>query len=112
MFKKLASDAGRLVLKEMVEVRDGDDPSLPDTFYWIFTRLAAIVIVMNSSEDEIDIQKYSQLCKDVSVKIVVTFGWARMSESIHRILAHSPELIQSNNNRGLGGHSEEVSALS
>ena len=112
MFKKLASDAGRLVLKELVEVREGDDANLQDTFYWIFTRLAAVVIVMNSSEDEIDIQKYTQLCKDVSVKIVESFSWARMSESIHRILAHSPELIASNNNKGLGGHSEEVLALS
>ena len=107
-FKTLSSDAGRKVLKEMVDIRDGDDASLPDTFDWIFLRLSAIVIVMNSSKKKIDLQKYNKLCKDVSLKIVQEFPWVRISESIHRVLCHSGEFIERNQGKGLGGHSEEV----
>ena len=107
MFYTLSSDAGRQELKNMVEVREGDDPQLQEGFDWMFTHLCAIIRVMNSSERKIDIKKYDQLCKDVSVKIVQTFPWAKISESMHRVLAHSAELIEANQNFGLGGQSEE-----
>ena len=107
MFYTLSSDAGRHELKNMVEVREGDDPQLKERFNWMFTHLCAIIRVMNSSERKIDIKKYDQLCKDVSVEIVQTFPWAKISESMHRVLAHSAELIEANQNFGLGGQSEE-----
>ena len=41
------------------------------------------------------------------MKIVQSFPWAVVSPSVHRILAHSWEVVQLNNGFGLGDLSEE-----
>ena len=80
---------------------------LRERFDWMFTRLCAIIRTMNSSGRKIDVKKYDKLCKDVNVEIIKMFPWAKISESMHRVLAHSAELIEDNGNFGLGGQSEE-----
>ena len=107
MFYTLSSDIGREELKDMFEVREGDDPELQQKFDWMFTHLCAIIRTMNSSGRRINVEKYDKLCKDVNVAIVEMFPWAKISESMHRVLAHSAELIEDNGNFGLGGQSEE-----
>ena len=52
-------------------------------------------------------EKLRNLTRAVNLKIVERFPWAIISPSVHRILAHSWELIQLNDCFGLGDESEE-----
>ena len=49
-----------------------------------------------------NVYKLKELSTDVYVDILETFPWAVISNSVHRILAHSWECVQINNNYGLG----------
>ena len=44
---------------------------------------------------------------DIAQQLVISFKWAVISLSVHRILAHSWEVIEQNNGFGLGNQSEE-----
>ena len=62
---------------------------------------------MNSQKRAINIGLYRQLATSVYLKIMETFPWCVISPSLHRVLAHSWELIEVNNGKGLGSQSEE-----
>ena len=69
--------------------------------------LSSIVKVINSQKLKVNIEKLRKLATEVNIKIVQTFPWAVVSPSVHRILAHSWEVISLNEGSGLGGESEE-----
>ena len=73
----------------------------------IYTNLAVILRVFNCDE-LIDIDKFSTLCKDTYQLIIDTFPWVSITPTLHKVLAHSPELIERfNGGRGLKSFSEE-----
>jgi hypothetical protein len=53
---------------------------------------------------------FNDYCLDTYAFILETWPWVRVSETIHRMLAHSAEVIVINGNRGLlrmGEHGNE-----
>ena len=59
--------------------------------------ISAILRVFNSSH-KIDTTQLNVLCKDTYESIVVNFHWANITPSLHKLLAHSAELIEKYNN--------------
>ena len=73
----------------------------------ILLGLCAVVKVINSQKRKVNVEKLRILAQEVNLKIVTTFPWAAISPSVHRILAHSWEVIEMNDGFGLGDASEE-----
>ena len=73
----------------------------------ILLGLCATVKIINSQKRKVNVEKVRQLSKEVYMKLVISFPWAVISPSVHRILAHSWEVIEQNNGFGLGNQSEE-----
>ena len=63
--------------------------------------------MINSQSRKVNTGKLRELTQDIYLKIVEIFPWAVVSPSVHRILAHSWEVIELNNGYGLGDLSEE-----
>jgi hypothetical protein len=96
------SDQARELLANMIA-----DPSIQNDFKQIHLQLCAVVRVLGSQRRKINIAQYNDLCSTVTLKICDTFPWAAISPSLHRVLAHSAELFELNNDCGLGSGSEE-----
>ena len=47
------------------------------------------------------------MCTNCYLEIVESFTWAQVPETMHNLLAHTPQLMEENDYRGLGGWSEE-----
>ena len=72
------------------------------------TNLSVLLRIFNFSH-AIDTDKLDTLCKETYELILVDFLWANVTPSLHRLLAHSPELIRDCNNAfGLKDFSEEA----
>ena len=56
---------------------------------------------------KIDSSKFKSLCKNTMLVIAKDFPWAKVNHTLHGALQHSSELIEMNDDRGLGGYSEE-----
>ena len=69
--------------------------------------LCGICRAANSQRRLIDVEYYSFICCWLNLFILEKFDWVILPESIHRLLAHSGELIEANDGYGLGGLSEE-----
>ena len=69
--------------------------------------LCAAVKVINSQKRRANVEKLRELTLEVYLTLVTGFPWAVVSPSVHRILAHSWELIELNGGFGLGDQSEE-----
>ena len=80
---------------------------LRENFNTILFGLSAAVKVINSQKRRVNTQKLRDITQEVNLKIVESFPWAAVSPSIHRILAHSWEVVELNNGFGLGDLSEE-----
>jgi hypothetical protein len=52
------------------------------------------------------IDLFGDFCTNLYHLLVTTFPWAPITPSIHKVLAHSPELLRANDNFGLGQLSE------
>ena len=91
-FKKFCSDHGRDVIVSLIYDREVQE---------------AVVLVLNSQKREDDVLKLKDLSTSVYLKIVETFPWCVISQSVHRILGHGWERVQMNHNMGLGDISEE-----
>ena len=73
----------------------------------IYTNLAVVLRIFNSDE-RIDHQKFPTLCSDTYQLIIETFPWASNTPTLHKVLAHSAQLIEEyNGGRGLKSLSEE-----
>lgn len=73
----------------------------------ILLGLCSTVKAINSQKRKVNVEKVRQLSNEVYKKLVMSFPWAIISPSVHRILAHSWEVIQQNDGFGLGNQSEE-----
>ena len=100
-FQKFSSDAGRAFIVSLMKDED------QEAFRLILLGLCATVKVINSQKRRVNIEKVRGLAQDVYLAIVEHFSWAVVSPSVHRILAHSWEVMELNNGFGLGDLSEE-----
>ena len=102
VFQVIASDEFIEFLGD--EVKDETKRAPFETFH---LNLAAIVRVVNSQHEKVDIASFRNLCTKTNLILCEHFPWAQLSVSMHRILAHSYEIIDSNDQFGLGNQSEE-----
>ena len=51
-------------------------------------------------------EEFKDFCYDTYKLLVKEFSWMKLSESLHRLLAHSAEVIRMNDNQSLGQLSE------
>ena len=100
-FQKFSSDNSRVFLSSLVETE------IRESFGEILLGLCTIVKVINSQTRKVNTDKLRNLSLSVYLKIVEIFPWAVVSPSVHRILAHSWEVVELNNYYGLGDMSEE-----
>ena len=100
-FQKFSSDHARTVLSNMFKEEERED------FSEILLGICTLVKVMNSQKRRVNVDKVRRLGQQVYLLLVKRFPWAAISPSVHRILAHSWEVIQLNDCYGLGGLSEE-----
>ncbi|KAI6651056.1 hypothetical protein LOD99_5633 [Oopsacas minuta] len=84
-------------------------PDLSEPIRTLQTKLSVLLRVFNSNQ-AIDTDKLDSLCcKETYESILIDFPWASITPSLHRLLAHSPELIRDcNNGFGLKDFSEEA----
>jgi hypothetical protein len=54
-----------------------------------------------SSNQRINVQLYKILCSSLYADLIVTFPWVQIRPYVHKLLAHSWELIENNEGRGL-----------
>ena len=101
-FKMFSEDQARVKISSMIR-----DPTVREAFEEIHIGLCAIVLVINSQKRKVNISRYTNLCQSVYSLLCSTFPWAIISPSLHRVLAHSYELIELNGMKGLGNLSEE-----
>ena len=100
-FQKFASDVSRAFFVSLLPEEKAEG------FGFILLGLAALVKIINSQKRRINVEKVRELAKEVNLRIVQLFPWAAVSPSVHRILAHSWEVIELNGEFGLGDVSEE-----
>ena len=100
-FVKFSSDSSRAFFVSLVDEMEKEDLNM------ILLGLCASVKVINSQKRRVNVEKLRTLTQEVNLRIVTTFPWAAISPSVHRILAHSWEVIEMNGGFGLGDVSEE-----
>ena len=100
-FVKFSSDTSRAFFVSLVE------ESEREALNTVLLGLCATVKVINSQKRRVNVEKLRQLTMETYLALVEGFPWAAVSPSVHRILAHSWEVIQLNDGYGLGGLSEE-----
>ena len=100
-FVKFSSDTSRAFYVSLVQ------EDLRENFNTILLGLSAAVKVIDSQKRRVNTQKLRDITQEVNLKIVESFPWAAVSPSIHRILAHSWEVVELNNGFGLSDLSEE-----
>ena len=73
----------------------------------VHTQLSAILRIFNSSQ-LINTADLGKLCKETYLLVLDSFPWASITPTLHKLLAHSEELIRdSNSGYGLKSLSEE-----
>ena len=100
-FQKFSSDFARTVLSSLLKEDERED------FSEIQLGICTLVKVMNSQKRRVNVDKVRRLGQQVYLLLVRRFPWVAISPSVHRILAHSWEVMQLNDCYGLGGQSEE-----
>ena len=73
----------------------------------IHSQLSVILRLYNSNE-KIKTKALGYQCKDTYIKILESFPWSNISPTLHKVLAHSEELVRDfNSGHGLKDFSEE-----
>ena len=78
-----------------------------EQFGEILLGLFTLVKVINSQKRKVDVDKVRKLGQQVYLQLVQLFPWVVVTPSVHRILAHSWEVVLLNHSFGLGSQSEE-----
>ena len=68
-------------------------PEFGEPIRTLQTNLSVLLRIFNSNQ-AIDKNKLDSLCKETYESILTDFPWASVTPSLHRLLAHSPELIR------------------
>ena len=100
-FQTISSDVSRAFIVGLVP------EELRESLSQIMLGLHTTVKVINSQKRKINVEKLRLLTKETNLRLVETFPWAVISPSVHRVLAHSWEVVRANDSFGLGGLSEE-----
>ena len=66
-----------------------------------------ILRIISSKGRQIDIDKFGALCTNTYIDILIYLAWADLTPTVHKILAHSTELVKNNSCLGVGHLSEE-----
>ena len=66
-----------------------------------------ILKIIFSKARQIDIGKFGNLCTSTNIAILIHFTWVNLTSTVHKILAHSAELIKNNACLGVSHLSEE-----
>ena len=107
-FKVFAEQDSREFLTSLLKDDDEDKvDELREAYSDIAMMLCGICKAANSQRRRIDVEYYSHVCTSLNLLILESFPWVILPESIHRLIAHSAELIEANDGFGLGGTSEE-----
>ena len=69
--------------------------------------LEIILRVITSTHTKIDLENFQTLCTATYVDILTHLKWVDLTPTVHKVLAHAPELIEKNMSMGLGHLSEE-----
>ena len=69
--------------------------------------LEIILRIISSKNRKIDLDLFAALCTKTYIDILTHFKWADLTPSLHKVLAHAPELVDKNMCMGLGDLSEE-----
>ncbi|KAI6659635.1 hypothetical protein LOD99_14558 [Oopsacas minuta] len=109
---------GNVVRRCLIRKDDNDQ----DFLYWVLTVipsefkshiieihtcLGAILRVYNSSR-RVDTEELALVCSNIYQSILCAFPWANVSPTLHKLLAHAPEIISMfNDGHGLENLSEE-----
>ena len=62
----------------------------------LHTQLSAILRIINSDR-RINTEEFGSLCKDTYLLILDSFPWANITPSLHKLLAHSEEILREMN---------------
>ncbi|KAI6660554.1 hypothetical protein LOD99_14138 [Oopsacas minuta] len=109
---------GNVVRRCLIRKNDNDQ----DFLYWVLTVipsefkshiieihtcLGAILRVYNSCR-RVDTEELALVCSNIYQSILYAFPWANVSPTLHKLLAHAPEIISTfNDGHGLENLSEE-----
>ena len=102
MFRKLSSDEARRILSDMIE-----DETDKEHFIEVHLNVCVAIRVINAQRKKISVDEFKLFCEETNLKIIQYFPWAVISPSVHRLLAHSWEVIEGNDGFPLGSESEE-----
>ena len=69
----------------------------------------SVILRVISSTEKINVGMLKERCTQTYVFIVTEFKWVHISTSMHNTLAHLDELIEANEERGLGTVTEQGS---
>ncbi|KAI6657174.1 hypothetical protein LOD99_15960 [Oopsacas minuta] len=82
-----------------------------ETLSKLHTHLSAILRIINSDRI-INTEVFGDLCTDTYLLIVDSLPWVSITPTLHRVLAHSEEILKEFNlGRGLKSFSEEGSEV-
>ena len=80
---------------------------LLDNIEILHLNLEIILRIISSKDRKIDCEQFRILCFKTYMIILTHLKWADLTPTLHKVLAHAPELIANNVCRGLGHLSEE-----
>ena len=61
----------------------------------------SVILRLMSSSSVIDVESYMNLCTDAQICLLTSYPWVKITPSLHKVFAHSWELIELNDDRGL-----------
>ena len=102
MSSELYSPANREVVLDLFDYKDDIERAQLNE---IMTRMYVCLSIINSDKI-IDVDQFENYCKRTQIRIKEIFPWMQITTTIHMFLAHGPQFIRANGNRGLLQYSE------
>ena len=72
----------------------------------------SVILRIIRSDKEVNTEEFEKLCKDTNKILINHFSDFNITPTVHAVLAHAPDLVRRNWNRGLFNFSEEGSEAS
>ena len=99
--KRCHAEECRKLLSNLVK------PAQLDVMQTLHKNMYVILRIISSKDHKIDIAKLRNLCTETYVHILEHLKWVDLTPTVHKVLAHAPELIEKNLCMGVGNLSEE-----
>ena len=90
---------------DILDLFDHKNQTERDMMDDILTRMNVCLSTINS-DNFIDVDLFETYCRDTQIKLRQFLPWMEFSTSVHMFLAHGPQFIRANGNRGLLQYSE------